>query len=289
MYAITYCFFKLVALLPFRVLYGISDFLYLIIYHIIKYRIKVVRLNLQNSFPEKSDAWRKDIEKKYYRHLCDNIVETIKLLHLSDKDADRRIIVTNGDLIDRLAQDGRSFMLLLGHYGNWEWVPAITRHYHLPYSGQIYRPLRNPSFDRLFLKIRSRFNSVCIAQKQAVRSLLQIQKTHQMLIGFVADQRPNTSNVNHHFQFLNQDTNFSVGAEFIGSKINAHFVFMDVKPLKRGYVQLTFREILPEQYEGEKYPITRRYVEMLEEVINRAPEYWLWSHNRWSLSYKNKK
>lgn len=289
MYTIVYCFFKMIALLPFRVLYGISDFLYLIIYHGMKYRRRVVRLNLQNAFPDKSDAWRLDIEKKYYRHLCDNIVETIKLLHLSDKEADKRILVTNGDLIDRLAADGHSFMLLLGHYGNWEWVPAITRHYHLPYSGQIYRPLKNPEFDRLFLKIRSRFHSVCIAQKQAVRSILKLNKTYQMLIGFVADQRPNNDNVSHYFPFLNQDTNFSVGAEFIGTKIKAHFVYMEVEPLKRGYVRLTFREIQPEYEEGTAYPITHRYVEMLDATIRRAPQYWLWSHNRWSLSYKKKK
>lgn len=291
MYKIVYFLFKSVAILPLWFLYGISNILYLILYYVVRYRRRITRINLQHAFPDKPDSWHKKTEKKFYRHLCDNIVETIKLLHISDKEADRRIVVTNGDMIDELAKDGRSFMLLLGHYGNWEWVPAITRHYKmLDYNGQIYRPLKNKIFNQLLLKIRSRFNTVCIPQKKAMRNLLQAHINHQqMLIGFVADQRPNTENVHHYFPFLNQNTNFSVGAEFVGKKINARYLFMEVKIIRRGYIELTFHEIKPETNTQEEYPVTRRYTEMLEKEICKAPEYWLWSHNRWSLPYKKNK
>ena len=143
------------AFLPFGILYFISDGMYLIVYHIVRYRRKTVRDNLRNSFPEKSNRERKRIERKFYRHFCDCIVETIKLLHLTDKGMNKRINVTNANLIDQLAKDGAPIILYLGHYGNWEWTPAVTLHYtHPTLSGQIYRPLHNCTMEQVMLTIQ---------------------------------------------------------------------------------------------------------------------------------------
>lgn len=276
------CLLHLPALLPLQILYVVSDGIYLLVYHIFRYRVSTVRQNLKRSFPEKDTDELRNIERKFFHHLCDCIVETIKLLHISDEEINRRMEVTNGELIEQTAQDGRSFILFLGHYGNWEWAQAITLHYaHPTISGEIYRPLHNKVMDRIMQKVRSRFDTVCIPQQQAVRTLLRMnQNKEQFIIGFIADQRPNSSNLNHWTTFLHQDTAYSAGGESIGQRINAHYVYLHVEKQRRGYYRMSFQMIEPQIFDVP-YPYTLRFLHMLEETIQHSPEYWLWSHKRW--------
>lgn len=278
----------LLACLPLKALYVLSDFIYLIVYHLIRYRRQTVSSNLELVFPRKSSHERREIEQKYYHHFCDCIVETIKLLHISDREIDERIEVTNGKLIEKLAEDGRSIILFLGHYGNWEWVQAVTRHYSRPaISGQIYRPLHNPVMEQVMQKIRSRFPTFSIPQKKAFRTLLRLRNENkQALIGFISDQRPNSANLHHWATFLNQDTAYNVGGDEIGNRINANYAYLEVEKVKRGYYRLTFKLISLSGKEAE-YPYSLKFMEMMEKTILRAPEYWLWSHKRWRY-FKNK-
>lgn len=273
---------RLVALIPLRVLYVISDGLFLLLYHGIGYRRRTVADNLRLVFPEKSEEERSAIEKEFFRHLCDCMVETIKLLHLSDREIDRRVTVEGAELIEALAADGRSIIGYLGHYGNWEWMQAVTRHYRRPaHSGQIYRKLHSPSMDRVMLKIRSRFGAESILQEKTFRTLLSYKhQGKQMMVGFIADQRPNSDNLNHWTTFLGQDTAYSVGGEEIGRRIEAHYVYFDVEKRGRGRYHITFKELKPAKGDSA-YPYTQAYLEMMEATIRRAPAYWLWSHKRW--------
>lgn len=275
----------LTALLPLRILYVFSDAIYVLIYYCFHYRQRTVRQNLQRSFPDKSTVEIRSIERKFYHHLCDCIVETIKLLHISDKEIDRRIEVTNGELIDKILKDRRPIILFLGHYGNWEWAQAITRHYtRSVISGQIYRPVHNKVMDSIMLKIRSRFPTTSIPQKHAFRTLLRMNKEDkQSIIGFIADQRPNSSNLYYWTTFLHQETAYNTGGEAIGQRTNANYVYLDIEKRERGHYRMTFRQIRPDYKEAE-YPYTLQFLSMLEATICRSPEYWLWSHKRWRFS-----
>lgn len=284
-YRLIYIIMKTIALLPLGVLYIFSDFMYVLMYHVVKYRRKVVKINLKNSFPDYSDKELLKIEKNFYRHLADCFVETIKLLHISDSEADKRIVVKNGELIDELSSDGRSVILLLGHYGNWEWITAINRHFRISNSFQIYRPLKNHAFDRLMLKIRGRFGSQCIPQKKAIRTLVEVNRNSQFVVGFVADQRPNKANVDHCVNFLNQQTICSVGGEYLSRKLNTHILFVDLSKPKRGHYEIEFKKIEPADSSSD-YPVTDEFMHMLERNIIKNPHLWLWSHNRWSRKYK---
>ncbi|MEG0992419.1 MAG: lysophospholipid acyltransferase family protein [Bacteroidales bacterium] len=271
------------ALLPLRVLYVLSDLLYFPLYYVMGYRKKVVRRNLKNSFPEKSEKERRTIEKQFYHHFCDYVVETIKLMHISDREMKRRFRFTNSEVIHELASDGKSIFLMMGHYCNWEWVPSITR--WVPdqlLMAQIYRPLSNKAADKFFLKLRSRFGSVGIAKNDTLRDIIRYRKAgKQMMIGFIADQTPSKNNLHYWTTFLNQDTPCLTGAEKIARKIDAHVYFLDVQKVKRGYYEATFREIAVNSPETAEFEITEKYMRMMEETILRAPQYWLWTHKRW--------
>ena len=281
---------RMVSFMPFPLLYMISNFIFLIIKHILHYRYKMVISNLQRSFPEKEEKEILEIADKYYKHLADLIVETIKLLNISDKQLEQHISVRNHTLIEKLASDGRPIIVYLGHYGNWEWVQEVTRHYKRPYiNAEIYRVLRNKAMDDVMHKIRSRFDTTQIPQHRAIHQLMRMHRDgKQFLVGFVSDQRPNDKNLYHWMEFLNQDTAFAVGGEELGKRLNAHFVFLKVEKPSRGHYIMTFKEMKPKINEDNPYPYSTLFMKLLEESICEAPEYWLWSHNRWKYDRTGK-
>lgn len=274
------------AWLPFWCLYRISDFIYVVLYHLIGYRKRVVRENLRASFPDRTLQQIAGIEREFYRHFADLIVETVKLLHFSDRQVDKRIEVCGYDELNRTSADGRPLFILLGHYGNWEWVPAVTRRCRAGIvSGQIYRQQRDISMDWVMLRIRSRFGTFSMPQAQAFRSIIRRTRAgEQLLIGFIADQRPNSENLNHWTEFLHQDTPYAPGAEEIGRRVDAHYYYLDVEKLRRGHYRMTFCPIHPDaDIADAEYPHTLQFMRMLQTTIERQPPYWLWSHKRWSI------
>ncbi len=274
-----------IARMPFWMLYGISNVISFVLQHVIHYRREVITNNLRRSFPEKSQKERDKIVVQYYQHLGDCIVEIVKLLHISDKQLEEHIRVEGTDVIDRLASDGRSIIIFLGHYGNWEWVQEVTRHYDRPsLNAELYRPPKDPVADEIMNQIRARFDTMLIPQKTAVRTLLKLNKEgKQFLVGFIADQRPNSQNLHHWTTFLNQDTAYATGGEEIGTHLNAHFVYLDIEKPSRGHYIMTFQEMTVDENDRQENPYTRLFLQRMEQTIRRAPAYWLWSHNRWEF------
>lgn len=287
-YAIIIFLCRLIAHIPLSVMYRMSDAMYPFVRYILKCRRKVVRRNIRNSFPEMDERKLDEIEEGFYRHLCDCIIETVKLLHISDEEMKRRVIVHNIELIEDIAAEGRPIVMFLGHYGNWEWVQEITRRYSNPkVSGEIYRPISNRLSGKLMEAIRSRYSTVLIPQKTAVRTIIKMKQEHStFLIGFISDQRPIRRSLNHWTCFLNQDSPYMVGGEEIGKHIGAAFLYLDVEKPRRGQYIMTVKSMSPADTD-EEYPYTLLYMQMLETTIRRAPQYWLWSHKRWK--HKRKK
>lgn len=270
------------ALLPMAVLYGIGAAMRLLLQHVVKYRRKVIRQNLHMCFPEKSESDFRQIEDDFYRQFTDNIVETIKLLHMSDRLVDRLVEIHGAQLVDQAAAEGRSVILYLGHYANWELVPSIVRQFHNPLiCAQVYKPLHDQAFNRLMLKIRNRFRPMSLPQKKVFRQLITWHRAGQPFIcGFIADQRGNSGDNQRRTLFMGQQTDFNPGGEEVGQRINATYLYLDItKPLRHRYV-LTFKPIEPVDMAVD-HPYTRRYFEMLEATIRRRPGLWLWSHRRW--------
>lgn len=272
------------ARLPLSWLYGLSDFLCWIMTHVWHYRRRVVRENLQRVFPEVSANERLAMERAFYHHLCDIIVEIVKLLHISDDELRSRIDVYGAEIVDEYARQGHPVFALMGHYGNWEWAQHIYTYFREPVAcSQIYRPTRDWPTNELMLRLRSRFTGTCIRQTHAVRTVLRLRKSGApFLVAFIADQHPNSEVMDHWTTFLGQDTMYITGAEEIGQKVDARYIFVDIERTSRGHYRMTVRPIEP--VEGEEFPVTKGYLRMMEACIRRQPELWLWSHRRWYIS-----
>lgn len=282
-YYIIYTILFLHALLPFRLLYLLSDILYFLVYYIVRYRLKVVRKNLIGSFPEKSKKEIRYIERKFYKHLCDYFVETIKLLHISDEKIQKRLTFKNVELVKELMKDGNSCLMFLGHYCNWEWVPSINLLFNDgSLLGQIYRPLKNKAFDKLFLKIRSRFNSVSISKNNTLRAMIKYKQGKQkILIGFMSDQTPSKQNIHYWTKFLNHDTAVYTGVERIAKQTGFTVTYLDITKTGRGYYKAEVKLISDNPKNEPEFAITEKYIREMEKTISRDPAYWLWTHKRW--------
>lgn len=279
----------LLALLPFSVLYFFSDILFGVVYYLVRYRRTLVKKNLRNAFPEKSKKELLKIEREFYHHLCDYFVETIKTLRLTEEEVQKRMKFENPEIINRLMKKGSSCLVSLGHYANWEWVPSIGL-YTTPgvMPGLVYKQLHSDAFDRLFLKIRSRFNSVPIEKRRVYRTLINARDERKpVIVGFLSDQRPPKNVTEYWTTFLNQDTLIETGMERIARSFGLPIVYLDMKKVKRGHYAGRYFVISPDASGEPQYAITERYARKLEETVKRDPAYYLWTHNRWKFSKQN--
>lgn len=272
------------ALLPFSLLYILSDLLYFFVYKIVRYRLRVVRSNLSASFPELDKKELLNLEKRFYHHFCDYFVETIKLLHISDEEMQKRMFFEDLDIVKNAMKDGRSVIMYLGHYCNWEWIPSITMYFkNTDYIfGQIYKPLQNKAIDKLFLKIRSRFGSLGIPKNDTLRTIVRLKKEgKQTLIGFMADQTPAPQSIHYWTEFLNHDTPVFTGVERIAKQTDFLVIYLDIQKIKRGVYKATVKLVNENPKEEPENKITETYIRMMEKTILRNPAYWLWTHKRW--------
>lgn len=282
--AIWYAF----SLLPMWMHYVFSDILYFLIYHLVGYRKALVRRHLVECFPEKSDKERQQIEKDFYHWFCDYIVETIKLLTISKKNLMRRMTFKGTDVMDDCIHNGQSCAIYLGHYCNWEWVTSLPL-WVTPDAqcGQIYHVLENPVFDRVFLHLRQRLGAICISMAETLRFIVNYrQKGQPVVIGYISDQVPFWNNIHHWLPFLNHDTPVLTGTERLTRKAGHAIFYLDMHRLRRGYYEgeLKLVERHPEQ--TKDYELTDSYFRLLEESIRRAPQYYLWTHNRWKRTHE---
>lgn len=283
LFYITYAILWVVAWLPLPILYVLSDISYFLVYHVARYRVKTTRQNIRNAFPEKTDKERRKLEHRFYHHLCDYGFETIHMMHISEKEISRRITFENSELLEQLAQDGKSAIALFGHYCNWEWVCSLPLHLHDKLNvSTLYKTLKDDDFDRFFIDLRSRFGTHCYPKQKVLRGMVELQKMGKpFVLAFIADQTPSWNNLHYWTTWLNQDTPFLTGWETIAHKTNHPVIFLEMHKVKRGYYQCRVELLCDEPQKEEPFTLAEKYARRMEQNILDAPEFWLWSHKRW--------
>ena len=282
---IVYCIFYLISLLPFCVLYALSDIAYLLIYKLIGYRRTVVRNNLTTSFPEKDIDEIKDIERKFYHWFCDYFFEAIKLLSISNRELNRRLLVLNPEVHEQWFLKGRNNAAFLGHYCNWEWLSRVGKDMNQERRlCLIYDPLHSKPFDNLFLKIRTYPpTGVPTPKRDILRQLLEWKRQGIFsMSGYIADQAPKWQNIHLWIPFLNHPHSpVFTGAARIARKMNNVIYYAKMSRPKRGYYEMEYVLITDDPNSMSEGDITRRFFNLLEESIRNRPEFYLWTHNRW--------
>ena len=269
-------------ILPFRVLYWLADVNYVLLYHVVRYRRRVVRENLCRSFPEKTAREIRRIEKGYYRHMADLTVESYKLWHMSEREMKRRCVFRNTELPRRYFAEGRSVIGVLGHYGNWEWLSSFSLWEDEADFLVLYKPIHDKVINDMTYVMRSRFGAIPVDKKDALRVIARYRSEGKLfLAGFIGDQTPNQANLNFWMEFLHQDTPVLLGTERIATKYDLPVVSVRMRKVRRGFYEVEFVDVCAHPRELEPGELTRRHTRLLESFIREEPEYWLWSHRRW--------
>lgn len=276
-------FFKLLSRLPLGVLYLFSDFLYLIARFIIRYRKKVIDENLLYAFPEKSEKERKVIRNRFYRNFTDSIAETVKTLTISKEELAQRFTITNQELLDQEVKNGKSVLLLAGHFFNWELgLQRAAVLSQVPSEG-VYLKINNPFFDKLMYQIRTRFGNT-ITEKRDFRNTVKTLTSQLRVVQLAADQRPNNRTVRYQRPFLNRPAYFFEGAENIAKSMDLPVYFGEITKKGRGRYQATYELLSRGPYDShEEHSITDVFCNRLEQNIRLQPDLYLWSHKRWKL------
>lgn len=274
-------FLYLISILPFPLFYLLSDGVCFLLYRVIGYRKKVVYENLKNSFPGKSHAELKELERKFYHYLCDLFLETLKTLTISKEEALKRCEMNANTrrIFRELYDQKKSCILVMGHYGNWEWAGSSFSLVNPQQLYVIYHPLSNPQFDQLMYKMRTRFGTKLYAMKDTMREM--VKNRHEVnATAFIADQTPSPENA-YWTTFLHQDTPVFWGTERIAQKLNYPVVYVTVNRVKRGYYSVNTEYLVIDPKNTTEGQISEMHTRKLEQDIMAQPEIWLWSHRRW--------
>jgi KDO2-lipid IV(A) lauroyltransferase len=276
--------FYIISLLPMVVLYLLADLLFVLAFYLFRYRRTVVRGNLSRAFPDLSDEERKILEKNFYQHFCDLMVEILKGFSISENEIKKRIRIKNLDLIEAYYQKNRNIILYAAHHGNWEWLTFISL--FVPYKTiTLYQPLSNNYFNELMKCIRERPGTLCVESEKGYKTILQhIQQGQLTFSALIGDQSPPKASSPYWVNFLNQETAFLTGAARIIEKTNQDVIFPEFKKIKRGKYEIKFKVLKKRAQNNGSLACIDDYANQLENTIFTYPEMWLWSHRRWKLS-----
>ena len=279
-YLLVYPILWLISILPFRLLYLFSDFVYVLVYYIIGYRKKTVRENLALALPHLSEKERLVIEKKSFHHLCDMFLEMIKTMTISKKEIKKRYLFTNLDFYKELEKEQKSIAVMCAHYGSYEWL--ISMNYYSDFQGYgIYKKIRNPYFDKLVHKIRSRFKAILITTKETIPTIIKNNNENKLgLYGFASDQSPKLESAFHWSKFMNIEVPVHTGAEMLAKRYNMSLIFLKVKKVKRGFYEAELELLSKDPKDIPNYEITDEFFKRVEKQIYEAPEFYLWTHKR---------
>ncbi|MBS4072389.1 MAG: lysophospholipid acyltransferase family protein [Algoriphagus sp.] len=276
-------FFKLFSRLPLGILYLFSDVLYLLARYVIRYRKHVIDENLFHAFPEKTEKERKAIRNRFYRNFTDSIAETIKSITISKAELSKRFTITNQDLLDQEVKNGKSVLLLAGHFFNWELglqqAAVLSK---VPSEG-VYLKINNPFFNKLMYQARTRFGNT-ITEKRDFKNTMKTLVEQHRVVQLAADQRPTNRATRYQRSFLNRPAHFFEGAENIAKSMDLPVYFGEITKKGRGHYQATYELLSKGPYAAHAaHSITDAFCDRLEKNIHLQPDLYLWSHKRWKL------
>ncbi len=272
-----------ISLLPLRIIYLFTDFLFLLFISLLPYRKKVITNNLKNSFPDKSEHEINQLRRKFYKHFCDILAEGIKNLSISKKELTRRLKVKNPEIVNELFEKGINVLLVSGHYNNWEWL-ITSQNFLLKHQAVgIGMPLTSKFWDKKLNERRSRFGMQVINAKN-VHDYFSKHHEKPFATLILSDQSPGDSTKAYWMKFLNQESAMLFGCELLAHTYQQAVVFFVIKKIKRGYYEIEF-ELICENPSSQNWgEITEKHCKLLEQEIRNKPEFWVWSHKRWKRS-----
>lgn len=270
--------------LPLKVHYFLADaFLFPMMYHVVRYRRRMVAHNLQLAFPDKTEAERRQLARAFYHQFCDTIVESIYGYRCPDQEMRQRVVFSDFDKVNRLIDAAGGGIFMLAHFGNWEWMASIQQ-WLTPGVKElnVYRQLKNRSMDRLMLALRAQRGGACVEKKRILREMVRYRAEKQpVTVGLLCDQKPRPEVTRTWVPFLHQETGFLDGGEVLAKKFGYPVFYLYITRVQRGCYHVQMKTLAADPKSTAEGEITTAYAAVLEQNILEQPALWLWTHNRW--------
>lgn len=267
--------------LPLRILYIFSDVMFFLNYYLVGYRKAVITQNLRNSFPEKSEEEIRKIRKAFYRNFSDYLVETIKSFSISETESRVRMQHINQDVFHDIQKEGKNIILLAGHVFNWEWINALARIVPQKHCHPVYRKVNSDFWENQMKKVRNKFGNEALEANEVILNIFRNKNDGDSIYMFVADQTPHSSHVNYGLEFLNQRTPVFIGYDKLATRMDLAFIYCEMKKVKRGYYQVNYYRIYPDNEKFVEHEVVKKFHKMLENTLQKHPDNYLWSHRKW--------
>ncbi len=279
-FILVYPFIWFLSILPMRVLYILSDIIYVFVYYVFGYRKKVVRNNLQLAFPEKSSQELLQIEKKTFQHFVDTFMEMIKSFTISKNEISKRFTYKNIDILNDFYSKNKSLIIMAGHYANWEWVVNVNN--LVPYNGYAaYKKIKNKYFEQKVKSSRTKFGAYFIPTREFMDLMQEhADKKELAIYGLLSDQSPKLKKAHYWSTFMGVNVPVHTGAEMLAKKYNYPVIYFQTERIKRGYYQSTGKILAENPRDFKDYQITDLFLKELESQIINKPEYYFWTHKR---------
>lgn len=278
------CIIKQLSKLPLSVLYIFSDIIFYLIYYVMGYRKKEVFQNIKNSFPEKSEQEIQQIQRQFFKNFSNYIIETFKAISISENELRVRVQHINQHLFEEAQAEKKNIILLTGHIFNWEWINALARIIPQKNCHPVYKKINNKFWEEQVLNIRNKFGNISLEINELPRHILKTPNNGETAYMFVADQSPHISQVDVGITFLNQKTPVYIGYDKL-SKLDLAFIYCDIKKVKRGYYQVNYYRIYPDNEKFKPFEVVLKFHKLLEKTIRKDPANYLWSHKRWKNAH----
>ena len=275
--------------LPLGVHYRFADWvLFPLMYHIVRYRRRLVRDNLTKAFPDRSDKERRQIARDFYHQFCDTIVETIYGFRCSNEEMMQRVALENMEEVNRMVDEAGGGIFMLAHFGNWEWMASVQQWLSDGVTElNVYRRLKNAAMDRLMLAIRAKRGGECVEKQRILREMVRYRAEKKpVTVGLISDQKPRPEVTRIWTTFLQQETGWLDGGEVLGKKFGYPMFYAHITRIQRGYYRAKLIPIAADPKHTEEGEITQAYARFLEQNILEQPHLWLWTHNRWKWPRK---
>ncbi|RNA62561.1 lipid A biosynthesis acyltransferase [Chryseobacterium nematophagum] len=275
----------LISKLPLKILYIFSDIIFFLNYYFIRYRKKVITENLKNSFPNKSNEEIAEIRKKFYQNFSDYLVETVKSFSISEIESRVRMQHINQHLFHEAKEEGKNIILLAGHVFNWEWINALAKVIPQKHCHPVYRKVNNDFWENQMKKVRNKFGNEALEANEVILNIFRSKNNGNSAYMFVADQTPHFSHVNYGLTFLNQKTPAFIGYDKLATRMDLVFIYCEMKKVKRGYYQVNYHRIYPDDEKFAEHEVVIKFHSLLENTLHKHPDNYLWSHRKWK--YQN--
>lgn len=269
--------------LPLGFHYWCADYIvYPLLYHVARYRRRLVAKNLRNAFPDKTNAERTRIAKDFYHQLTYTFAETLYGYRCSNEEIKQRVTFANAEEVDRAAKEAGGCIVMLAHMGNWEWMSSCQQWFSKDVLElNVYRKAKKESTDKFLLDLRSKRGGAYVEKQRVLREMVRLRAAKQpIVLGLISDQKPRPEVTRTWVKFLNQETGFLDGGEELAKRFGYPVFAHLVRRPKRGRYETRFECISMDPKNTAEGEITAAYAHKLEQSIIEQPELWLWTHNR---------